>query len=255
MNTKQIIALALCATLAACTSGGSQQQTAQTQPATETAKPAADTAKQATITEQPQQTEPEQKKDEPQVDVAQNVLKLIDKKLLELNKNEFSITTAEYNQATTQQRTFDEDTSPLEIGIMHQSDCYYRASVRCYKMDEGDSYFVFFMTDAGCDGGATNLTRCYNYSNDQLTQIENPIKFPAFDEYFQGVNTTPFKEDLKWIKQDYPKPNKDLKSLDINYDNDGIIEIRPASTEISEELWAAIKPVKYKFDGKTLVKQ
>jgi hypothetical protein len=121
-------------------------------------------------------------------------------------------------------------------------------------MDEGDKYFVFFQTDAGCDGGATVLSRCYTYADNQLTPADNPITIPAFDDYFQGVNTAQFKDELKWIKQDYPKPNKDLKGIDIRFDDNGNIELRPASTEMSEELWEALKPVKYKFDGKTLVK-
>ncbi|MBR2105534.1 MAG: hypothetical protein IJ933_09685 [Bacteroidales bacterium] len=81
MKAKHLIPLALCALLAACTSGGNNQQpTAQT----------ADTAKQAAAPEKPQQTTtPEPKKDAPQVDIAQNVLKLIDKKLLELDKTSF----------------------------------------------------------------------------------------------------------------------------------------------------------------------
>lgn len=246
MKAKHLIPLALCALLAACTSGGNNQQSpAQT----------ADTAKQAAAPEKPQQTTtPEPKKDAPQVDIAQNVLKLIDKKLLELDKNEFSITTADYNQAINEKRIFDEYTSPLFIYLMHQSDCFYIANVKCYKMDEGDKYFVFFQTDAGCDGGATVLTRCFTYADNQLTPADNPITIPAFDDYFQGVNTAQFKDELKWIKQDYPKPNKDLKGIDIRFDDNGNIELRPASSDMSEELWEAMKPVKYKFDGKTLVK-
>lgn len=245
MKAKHLIPLALCALLAACTSGGNNQQpTAQT----------ADTAKQAAAPEKPQQTTtPEPKKDAPQVDIAQNVLKLIDKKLLELDKNEFSITTADYNQAINEKRTFDEYTSPLFIYLMHQSDCFYIVNVKCYKMDEGDKYFVFFQTDAGCDGGATVLSRCFVYDGAKLDPTENPIQLPAFDEYFQGVNTAQFQE-IKHIKNDYPKPNKDLQGIDIRFDDNGNIELRPASTEMSEELWEAMKPVKYKFDGKTLVK-
>ena len=246
MKAKHLIPLALCALLAACTSGGNNQQpTAQT----------TDTAKQAAAPEKPQQTTtPEPKKDAPQVDIAQNVLKLIDKKLLELDKNEFSITTADYNQAINEKRKFDEYTSPLFIYLMHQSDCFYIANVKCYKMDEGDKYFVFFQTDAGCDGGATVLTRCFTYADNQLTPADNPITIPAFDDYFKGINTAQFKDELKWIKQDYPKPNKDLKGIDIRFDDNGNIELRPASSDMSEELWEAMKPVKYKFDGKTLVK-
>ena len=122
MKAKHLIPLALCALLAACTSGGNNQQSpAQT----------ADTAKQAAAPEKPQQTTtPEPKKDAPQVDIAQNVLKLIDKKLLELDKNEFSITTAEYNQATTEKREFDEYTSPYFLSLMHQKECFFIANVK-----------------------------------------------------------------------------------------------------------------------------
>ena len=253
MKAKHLIPLALSVLLAACTSGGNnQQQTSQT----------ADTAKQAAAPEQTQTTAPEQtqqdaapepKKEEPKEDVAQNVLKLIDKKLLQLDQNEFSLTTAEYNQATTEKREFDEYTSPYFLSLMHQKECFFIANVKCYKMDEGDKYFVFFFTEAGCDGGATVLSRCYTYADNNLTPVENPITIPAFDEYVKGVNTAQYQE-LKWVKRDYPKPNKDLKGIDIRFDTDGNIELRPASTEISEELWDDIKPVKYKFDGKTLVK-
>ncbi len=253
MKAKHLIPLALSALLAACTSGGNnQQQTSQT----------ADSAKQAAAPEQTQTTAPEQtqqdaapepKKEEPKVDVAQNVLKLIDKKLLQLDQNEFSLTTAEYNQATTEKREFDEYTSPYFLSLMHQKECFFIANVKCYKMDEGDKYFVFFFTEAGCDGGATVLARCYTYADNNLTPVENPITIPAFDEYFQGVNTAQFQE-IKHIKNDYPKPNKDLQGIDIRFDDNGNIELRPASSDMSEELWEALKPVKYKFDGKTLVK-
>ena len=252
MKAKHLIPLVLSVLLAACTSGGNnQQQTSQT----------SDTAKQAAAPEQTQTADtakqaaaPEPQKEEPKEDVAQNVLKLIDKKLLQLDKNEFSITTADYNQAINEKRKFDEYTSPLFIYLMHQSDCFYIANVKCYKMDEGEKYFVFFQTDAGCDGGATVLSRCYTYADNQLTPADNPITIPAFDDYFQGVNTAQFKDELKWIKQDYPKPNKDLQGIDIRFDDNGNIELRPASSDMSEELWEAMKPVKYKFDGKTLVK-
>ena len=252
MKAKHLIPLVLSVLLAACTSGGNnQQQTSQT----------SDTAKQAAAPEQTQTADtakqaaaPEPQKEEPKEDVAQNVLKLIDKKLLQLDKNEFSITTADYNQAINEKRKFDEYTSPLFIYLMHQSDCFYIANVKCYKMDEGDKYFVFFQTDAGCDGGATVLSRCFVYDGAKLEPIDNPITIPAFDDYFQGVNTAQFKDELKWIKQDYPKPNKDLKGIDIRFDDNGNIELRPASSDMSEELWEAMKPVKYKFDGKTLVK-
>ena len=250
MNTKNLIPLALCALLAACTSSGTQNQ----QSTADTARQAVATEQPAADTTKPQQPAAEPKQDAPKVDIAQNVLKLIDKKLLELDKNEFSITTADYNKAINEKRTFDEYTSPLFIYLMHQSDCFYIANVKCYKMDEGDKYFVFFQTDAGCDGGATVLTRCFTYADNQLTPTDNPITIPAFDEYFKGVNTAQFKDELKWTKQDYPKPNKDLHGIDIRFDDNGNIELRPASTEMSEELWEAMKPVKYHFDGKTLVK-
>ncbi|MBO7566296.1 MAG: hypothetical protein J6T60_04280, partial [Bacteroidales bacterium] len=117
MNTKNLIPLALCALLAACTSGGTQNQ----QSAADTARQAVAAEQPAADTTKPQQPAAEPKHDAPQVDIAQNVLILIDKKLLELDKNEFSITTADYNKAINEKRTFDEYTSPLFIYLMHQS--------------------------------------------------------------------------------------------------------------------------------------
>lgn len=236
---KHFIFPALCALmLSAC--GGNSNNTQQ---------PASDKPAEVAVPE----NKPADKAPEPVkvVDVAQNVLKLLDKKLVQFG-GEFGITDAEFSEAVNRKREFDEYITPLKIVVTHQSDCYSSVSVMCFEMTSS-TYFALVVADEGCDAGASRYAKCfvYNQESNTLAETENPIKVPSFDEYVS--KGTVVEGELKDVKVSY-HPTADLGGLDIRSNEGDEIEIRPAGS-YSNETWDEIVPVIYDFDGKTLVKK
>ena len=186
------------------------------------------------------------------VDVAQNVLKLLDKKLVQFG-GEYGITDAEFNAAINEKRDFSENDSPMCISVSHQSECYSSVNVNCFGMVYPKN-FVFVNADEGCDAGASRYAKCFIYDEEAntLTETENPIKFPDFSEFTKGADLVGLASSINELKRNH-KSNKELGGLDFRFNDSRDLEIRPGGT-YSNEVWDALKPVVYKFNGTTLQK-
>ncbi|MBQ6311236.1 MAG: hypothetical protein IJK74_06800 [Bacteroidales bacterium] len=200
-----------------------------------------------------QTPEPEVQPVVEQTDYAQEVLKLIPRNLMSERIND-SI----YNEATQTKRVFDEYTNPNNISCMNgEGGIYNIVYVNCYHMqNEEDGIFVLYYTEAGVDGAVTDIMKTYIYKDGALTEIENPIKAPAFDEFFEGVDVpADLKSAVKEMKREYDREKGSLRGIDLRHkqDNSNILELRP-SYIADDRLWDLANPICYEFNGNTFVK-
>ena len=218
----------------------------------ENAAPAAtDSTQTATVQTPEPEVQPQQTYSGP--DVAQDVLKLIDRSLISERIND-SI----YREATETKRVFDEYTSPYKISAMNgEGGIYNIVYVDCYPMlnDEG-SYYVLFYTEAGVDGAVLDKMKTYTYKDGALTEVECPIKAPNFDEFFEGVEIpADLKKEVNYMKKEYASKKNTLHGLDLRHgeQDDCVLELRPSYIE-DDRLWEMATPVRYEFNGTTFVK-
>ena len=185
-------------------------------------------------------------------DYAQEVLCLIDRSLIPERIND-SI----YKEATETKRVFDEYTSPNRISCMNgEGGIYNIAYVNCYHMLNDNGIFVLYYTEAGVDGAVLDIMKTYTYRNGLLTEVENPIKAPDFNEFFDGVDVPEdLKSSLKEMKREYDREKNSLHGLDLRFgeQDDNVILLRP-SYIADDRLWELAKPVEYQFNGTTFVK-
>ena len=140
----------------------------------------------------------------------------------------------------------------MKIEIMHQEECYNSLSINCFSKSN-NRYLVLLITEGGCDGGASLLVKTFLFEDCTLTETENPIAYPDFNEYLSGTKVPQeLQNDIDYLKSEY-KSNKDLSGLDFRFDKERNLEIRPGGI-YDEETWNIIKPVRYGFDGETLRK-
>ncbi|MBQ2492279.1 MAG: hypothetical protein II527_02980 [Bacteroidales bacterium] len=185
-------------------------------------------------------------------DYAQEVLCLIDRSLIPERIND-SI----YKEATETKRVFDEYTSPNRISCMNgEGGIYNIAYVNCYHMLNDNGLFVLYYTEAGVDGAVLDIMKTYTYRNGLLTEVENPIKAPDFNEFFDGVDVPEdLKSSLKEMKREYDREKNSLHGLDLRFgeQDDNVLLLRP-SYIADDRLWELAKPVEYQFNGTTFVK-
>lgn len=196
------------------------------------------------------QTPEEQEGEAITEDVAQNVLKLVDRKFLR-----DAITEEELSEAMNTPRTFDEYTSPLHIDITHSYDgCYDIAYIECYPRDD-KSYYALVYTEAGVDGAVLQDINTFIYKDGILVEEDNPFQIPTFEEFFGSVDVpADLQADLKRLKIEM-KGQKDFRGLDMRRSSEdkNVLQFRP-SYIFSDALWELAKPVEYKFNGQTFVK-
>ena len=200
-----------------------------------------------------QAPEPEAQPVAEQIDYAQEVLKLIPRNLMSERIND-SI----YNEATQTKRVFDEYTNPNNISCMNgEGGIYNIVYVNCYHMlNEEDGIFVLYYTEAGVDGAVLDKMKTYIYKDGALTEVENPIKAPAFDEFFEGVDVpADLKSAVKEMKREYDREKGSLHGIDLRHgeQDDNVLLLRP-SYIADERLWDLANPVCYEFNGTTFVK-
>jgi hypothetical protein len=98
--------------------------------------------------------------------------------------------------------------------------------------------------------------RTYTYKNGLLTEVENPIKAPDFDEFFEGVDVpADLKSSLKEMKREYDREKNTLRGIDLRHgeQDDNVLLLRP-SYIADDRLWELANPVEYQFNGTTFVK-
>ena len=133
---------------------------------------------------------------------------------------------------------------------------YNIAYVNCYHMLNDNGLFVLYYTEAGVDGAVLDIMKTYTYRNGLLTEVENPIKAPDFNEFFDGVDVPEdLKSSLKEMKREYDREKNSLHGLDLRFgeQDDNVLLLRP-SYIADDRLWELAKPVEYQFNGTTFVK-
>ena len=185
-------------------------------------------------------------------DYAQEVLCLIDRSLIPERIND-SI----YKEATETKRVFDEYTSRNRISCMNgEGGIYNIVYVDCYHMLNDDGLFVMYYTEAGVDGAVLDIMKTYTYKNGLLTEVENPIKAPDFNEFFEGVDVpADLKSALNEMKREYNREKNSLRGIDLRHgeQDDNVLLLRP-SYIADDRLWELANPVEYQFNGTTFVK-
>ena len=200
-----------------------------------------------------QTPEPEAQPVVEQTDYAQEVLKLIPRELMSERIND-SI----YNEATQTKRVFDEYTNPNYISCMNgEGGIYNIVYLYCYHMlNTEDGIFVLYYTEAGVDGAVLDKMKTYIYKDGALTEVENPIKAPAFDEFFEGVDVpADLKSAVKEMKREYDREKGSLRGIDLRHgeQDNNVLLLRP-SYIADDRLWELANPVCYEFNGTTFVK-
>ena len=215
----------------------------------ETTAPAADT----TQTEAVQTPEAEPQPVAYNTDYAQEALKLIPRSMIP-NRIPDSV----YRNATETKRVFDEYTSPNFISFMNgDGGIYDIVYLYCYHMiNEEDGIFVLYYTEAGVDGAVLDKMNTFILKDGALTEVENPIKAPAFDEFFEGVDVpADLKSAVKEMKREYDREKGSLRGIDLRHgeQDNNVLLLRP-SYIADDRLWELANPVEYQFNGTTFVK-
>lgn len=184
-------------------------------------------------------------------DIAQNVLKLIERSLIPSQ-----ITEQELNEAMNTARTFDEYTTPMRLDIVHSDDGEYNiAYINCYPMADNKSYYVLMRTEAGVDGAVLEDIKTYIYRDGILIEEDVPFKIPTFNEFFSGIEIPEILQpDLNMFKKMMAK-QKNFSGFDlrVSEQDDAVLQFRP-SYIFSDELYELAKPVEYQFNGNTFVR-
>ena len=127
----------------------------------------------------------------------------------------------------------------------------------CYPMlNEEDGLFALYYTEAGVDGAVLDQMKSFIYKDGALTEVENPIKAPAFDEFFEGVEVpADLKSSLNQMKRDYDREKNSLRGIDLRHgeQDNNVLLLRPSYIS-DDRLWELAKPVEYQFNGTTFVK-
>ncbi len=184
-------------------------------------------------------------------DIAQNVLKLIDRSLIPSQ-----ITEQELDEAMNTVRTFDEYTTPMSLNITHANDGVYNiAYINCYPMMDNKSYYVLMHTEAGVDGTVLEDIKTYIYRDGILMEEDVPFKIPTFNEFFSGVEIpAELQSDLNTFKKVMAK-QKNFSGFDLRFgeQDHAVLQFRP-SYIFSDEIYELAKPIEYQFNGNTFVR-